>query len=334
MTPPPLPPGYTIRRPTPADIDAVFALTTRWSVGLHGAPDFNREDLESDWQGPDFHLDTDAWVVAAPDGTLAGYADVWKANAGEAGMGVRVDPSHRGRGIGTYLLALAERRARQLVAAPVEAVARQWVSSADAEARHIVAAAGYTVVRRFWRMKIELREQPPAPQWPAGVVVRTLAEGLDTRAMHAATEEAFADHWGHTPVPYDVWARREIERGDFDPALWFVADDVERREIAGVVHARMNGEMGFIDELTVRRAWRHRGLGMALLRQVFAAFYARGMTTVGLGVDAQNVTGATRLYERAGMRVYQEWDIYEKILRADRNSSSVAAAEEDGASLA
>jgi mycothiol synthase len=81
------------------------------------------------------------------------------------------------------------------------------------------------------------------------------------------------------------------------------------------VHARMNGDMGFIDELSVRRPWRRLGVGMALLRAIFAAFYRRGVTTVGLGVDAANLTGATRLYERAGMRVYSEWDVYEKTLR-------------------
>ncbi len=70
-----------------------------------------------------------------------------------------------------------------------------------------------------------------------------------------------------------------------------------------------------VDDLGVRRAYRRRGLGMAQLRHVFAAFYARGIRRVGLGVDAENVTGATRLYGRAGMRVYRAWDLYDKELR-------------------
>jgi hypothetical protein len=37
---------------------------------------------------------------------------------------------------------------------------------------------------------------------------------------------------------------------------------------------------------------------------------------VGLGVDADSLTGATRLYEKAGMHVVRELATYEKELRA------------------
>ena len=40
--------------------------------------------------------------------------------------------------------------------------------------------------------------------------------------------------------------------------------------------------------------------------------------TVRLAVDAANPTGATRLYQRAGMHVAAEYVIYEKVLRPGR----------------
>jgi ribosomal protein S18 acetylase RimI-like enzyme len=43
------------------------------------------------------------------------------------------------------------------------------------------------------------------------------------------------------------------------------------------------------------------------------------MKTIGLGVDASNPTGATRLYQRAGMVVASEHVTYEKELRPGRN---------------
>jgi ribosomal protein S18 acetylase RimI-like enzyme len=67
--------------------------------------------------------------------------------------------------------------------------------------------------------------------------------------------------------------------------------------------------------LGVRRPWRKRGLGLALLHHSFNEFYRRGKRKVGLGVDAQNLTGALRLYEKAGMHVDQAYDTYEKELR-------------------
>jgi ribosomal protein S18 acetylase RimI-like enzyme len=76
--------------------------------------------------------------------------------------------------------------------------------------------------------------------------------------------------------------------------------------------------IGWISTLGVRRPWRKMGLGLALIRHSFGEFYKRGTTIIGLGVDASNPTGATRLYQRAGMYVASEFVSYEKELRAGR----------------
>ena len=72
--------------------------------------------------------------------------------------------------------------------------------------------------------------------------------------------------------------------------------------------------MGWIRSLFVRRPWRRRGLGMALLLDAFRRFHERGERKVGLGVDAESETGATRLYERAGMQVAEATAICRKEL--------------------
>ena len=69
-----------------------------------------------------------------------------------------------------------------------------------------------------------------------------------------------------------------------------------------------------MNELAVRRPWRLRGLGLALLRRAFGEFYSRGTRKVTLAVDSQSLTGATRLYERAGMRVERLYSVYRKEL--------------------
>ena len=66
----------------------------------------------------------------------------------------------------------------------------------------------------------------------------------------------------------------------------------------------------------MRREYRQRGLGHAFLQHSFADFYRRGKRKVGLGVDAYNLTGALRLYERAGMHVARVNITFEKELRA------------------
>lgn len=79
--------------------------------------------------------------------------------------------------------------------------------------------------------------------------------------------------------------------------------------------------MGWVHQLGVRRPWRQRGLGLALLQQSFAALHQRGRLRVGLGVDADSLTGATRLYEKAGMKVVRQYDTYEKELRPGHSIS-------------
>jgi mycothiol synthase len=173
-------------------------------------------------------------------------------------------------------------------------------------------AQGFALVRQFWRMEIEMIAPPDRPAWPAGITVRTMHPDHDARVVHAAIEEAFADHWGHLPRSFEDWEQMVLQRDDFDPTLTFMAFD--GNEVAGAVVNR-HRDMAWVWQLAVRPAWRKRGLGLALLLHAFNEFYQRGDRAVGLGVDAQNLTGATRLYEKAGMHVTRRYDTYEKPLR-------------------
>src|SRR6185436_16749941 len=111
-----------------------------------------------------------------------------------------------------------------------------------------------------------------------------------------------------------------INEPGYDARLWFIA--VEGNEIVGVCICRgedpEDPESGWVNELGVRRAWRKRGLGYALLKHSFAAFYDDGKKRAGLGVDASNLTGALRLYEHAGMYVLRQFNQYEKEFRPGR----------------
>jgi ribosomal protein S18 acetylase RimI-like enzyme len=102
-------------------------------------------------------------------------------------------------------------------------------------------------------------------------------------------------------------------RKDDDHSLWFVVRDGD--EIAG--YARCDAGIrggGFVGMLGVRTAWRRRGLGRALLLHAFREFRRRGLERASLGVDAENPTGATRLYESVGMHVEAEFVTFERQL--------------------
>ena len=80
------------------------------------------------------------------------------------------------------------------------------------------------------------------------------------------------------------------------------------------MHWSGDPEHGYVSVLAVRRPWRKRGLGTALLQHSFAEMKRRGMKRATLGVDAENLTGAVALYERAGMHVEHRYDCYQKLL--------------------
>jgi GNAT superfamily N-acetyltransferase len=106
----------------------------------------------------------------------------------------------------------------------------------------------------------------------------------------------------------------------FDPSLYFLA--CEGDEVVGITLGRLRDEAGWVRTVGVRRPWRRQGVAMALLLTAFRAFYDRGIHVVGLGVDAQSLTGATRVYERAGMHVRTRYDAYQKIIHLDTNPAS------------
>jgi ribosomal protein S18 acetylase RimI-like enzyme len=183
----------------------------------------------------------------------------------------------------------------------------------DAASQTLLASRGYREVRRFWEMTIELGDEPPMdPVLPEGCRIEPFSSEL-AGAFHATLEEAFADHWEYEPQGFERWWERQVAKPDHDPSLWFLVRSGEDVVAATRNDPERSGG-GWIGSLGVRRAWRGRGLAKALLLHSFREFHRRGQRRVGLGVDSENATGATKLYESVGMVVDTEQVVWEKAL--------------------
>jgi mycothiol synthase len=317
MTTHTLPNNFLVRVPTMDDLQAVYELSVACDMADNGMLDFTLEDYQISWHDPDFNLATDAWIVTTRDHKMVAYADTGERQHAKIFAWVHVHPEYRGQGLEQYLIHLTEARARQHIAqAPAQArvTIRNGSSHNNQAFARILEQEGYSYTRSFWRMEIDMEDAPPAPEIPEGIAIRTMQPG-EERAVYELDEEAFQDHWGHMPRPYEDWEHWNVKRSTFDPSLWFMAFDGEA--LAGGAFCSYEKELGggFVGTVAIRRPWRRKGLGLALLRQAFAEFYRHGLRKVGLGVDSQNLTGATRLYERAGMHVALQFDSYEKELR-------------------
>jgi ribosomal protein S18 acetylase RimI-like enzyme len=183
-------------------------------------------------------------------------------------------------------------------------------------AETLLETSGYRRVRGSWTMEIELAAEPPHESRLDGVKIRPYRHPDDEWGVYEAHQEAFLDHWGSHPQTIERWRSFSVDARDFDPTLWFVAwagDDVAGYVLNAYERPGDPG-YGWVGTLGVRRQWRRRGIGEALLHRSFATLHARGQRRVRLSVDSQNTTGATRLYERVGMHVLRASNTWEKTL--------------------
>jgi mycothiol synthase len=305
-----------VMRPTPARFEEALALLQASDAAVWGASDWTESELREDWKRLD--LERDAWLVEL-DGRLAGVAHLLDRKGARFIGDAYVHPELARRGVGNVLLGLLETRVCELRAEWPDrdrVVLQAAHLVGDRRAPALFRGRGYTRVRSFLRMVVDVEREHPAPRWPQGVELRPFDVELHGPQLHAAHEEAFADEWGHVAHPYDEWRERVFDRPSLDPALvpvvWAGGDPVA----FSLNYPKRNGDWGWIGMLGVLPGWRRRGLGLALLRESFRRFRETGETTVALGVDTENPTGATRLYERAGMRVLWQADVWEKELRA------------------
>jgi mycothiol synthase len=280
-----------------------------------GEPRRPEQELTTEWKAPRSHPETDWWVAVSPGGSIAGVILLWPEIAGEVTADHYVHPAHRGLGLGDALLDVIESRAAELPSRRPDGAARRlivWCADTDAVRRTSLDARGFAPVRRSYEMAMDLRDETPRPSWPAGIEPRAVRPGVDEERVWAADEEAFSEHFLFEARSYDEWRLRHLLAGDADPTLWWLAWD--GAELAGYV-IPVRGEQGSeIGDLAVRKPWRRRGVGRALLLAAFATLRDRGETVVRLYVDAHNVTGAVRVYEAAGMRVARRFDVLAKPL--------------------
>ena len=264
-------------------------------------------------------------TIAEVDGRMVGHArrDWVDANDGVREYRTRgaVDPAWRRRGIGTALLADAERQQSALASTHETSRPRflgTFTEGRNAGANAIAQHAGYAPVRWFFDMKrSDLQEDlPEIPPMPDGIEVRPV-QTEQLLQIWRADIEAFRDHWGGGDDSEEAF-RRYQDAPDFDPSLWVVAWDGDEvaAAVVNTIYAHENeatgSRRGWLDSVFTRRAWRKRGLASALIARSLHALASRGMETAMLGVDADNPSGALRLYESFGFEVTDRGQAWRK----------------------
>jgi GNAT superfamily N-acetyltransferase len=329
-----LPAGFTARPGNFDDLQACFEMFNADSLHTTGAVDCNDPNLIlNDWKDPKFSMDKSTRLVFDPAGKLAAYIEVWDTNKPPVHPWIwcSVHPDYHSSGIANALYAWAEARAAQAedrIPAGVRFAPRTGFPLQYAWKRSLVEARGWVYTRSYYRMETVFDGAPDVPPAPQGIVIRPYNPETELEAVVQTFIDSFRDHYGFVVRPLEV----ELENyrhhflGDpiYDPSLWYVAMDGE--QMAGICICRAEDyekpDFGFVNELGVRREWRKRGIGGILLKTAFAEFHRRGQKGAALGVDAFSLTGALRIYERAGMHAARQYDNFEKELRAGEELST------------
>lgn len=309
-----LPPGYSLRPASRDDLDAVVSVEEAYDRADFGHPYGDRLWMEEEWSKGRFDPSCDAWVVVGPTGDVVAFGQTYEEDPQSlVESSARVHPHHQGLGLGTLLVRRMEERAREHLGTETGASLRLLndVTATDESAHRLLEAEGYALDRIFWHMWIDLEDGiPPVPK-PDGPVVRLFDPETDVDGTYEVLRRAFAGHYGYAATPFTEW-KELLRTPAYVPGLWLVA--VSGNEVVGALTGRELMGEGWVQEVGVLAEWRGRGLAAALLTSAFGAFKARGLATAALNVDSQNETGATRLYERVGMRVRRRYDLFLKVL--------------------
>lgn len=288
------------------------------------------EDIERDYG----HLvnskpETDMLMVEDGKGDLAAYVRVdWDVDDERRqvfGFPFNLHPTARIPLLYSHLLEWVEKRSREVAAetkAASTSILRAFLRNVEKDAmlQSALEGQGFSPVRFMNRMSRDLNEPIEVPAMPKGLEVRPVPES-HYRAVINALDEAFQDHWGHSPIrdaDYQAWSSSPV----FKPSLWQVAWDGDQIA-AGVLNTvdeeankQFNIQRGMTDPIFTRRPWRKRGLARTLLMRSLQMFKDMGITEAMLGVDTQNPSGAFALYESCGFKPVMRSVIYEKNITA------------------
>lgn len=294
---------YSVQSARLNDLEAVYKIIANQNTLDYGSALITPDDLQNKWQEINLGNDT---CVAYANHEVQGYAELTEGDWASIYLTERTNVD-----LAFHLLMILEGKITSQNKGRANLFTR--ISEKNNTLLQLFASNGYRSNLSFQIMEITLSETPPLPEWPGGISVRTFTRNQDEQATYRADEEAAEDKGYHDPLNYADWAKRmRMDSESFDPSLWFLACD--GTEVAGAALNLVNKESntGWIDHLSVRRAWRKRGIGKALLLHSFHEFYRKYIHTVRLSVDSKSLSHAPRLYENVGMQTIQQYHIYKK----------------------
>src|ERR1700722_7020046 len=266
------------------------------------------DDLVDDLRDPDVDPERDTIAAFSQGGMVA-----WAGQRAHAGTGGRheiellggVHPGNRGRGLGTRLLAWAERGGRALHEARHSGGQLALSASCPADqddAMALFARAGYRQARWVYLLSLDLAAEVPERPLPAAIRISGYTPE-HSQVARQVRNQAFRDHEGSTDQTQESW-QHWVSYQAFRPEFSFLAYLGDQP--AGLLLVReydaFRQETGrreaYIYTVGVIPEARGRGIASALISRSVAAARADGCDLAPAHADADSPTGSLDRYER------------------------------------
>lgn len=288
---------YFLRRPVKDDIHQVLELMRRCDERDVGFADSDLEDIQDEWRI--CNPAQDAWLAINAQAQIQGYGAVIPCDSGRQ-LNIYDDPGTEQTDLFLGLLILCEKRAVNLIQEHAKAGQDLILTHAAESAEYqikILEEAGYSLAQHVFNMHMDLGQDLPAAQMPADVTLRTAHQGQDEHQLFELIEGAF-DWRERQSRTYEEWQVFMLQAENLDYDLWLLAEH-EKQIIASCLGYAYD-DMGWVRQLAVKKEWRGKGIGQALLLEAFNIFKQRGFAKAGLAVESSN-PNACQFYERTGM---------------------------------
>ena len=242
----------------------------------------------------------DSWLYEADGGVLAaGWVEPPYPGAQRAYPGGGVHPDHWGRGIGRDLFRRQLDRFAELHHDRPEQktwLVERMIPLPGTTVQRLIRRLGFVPERYFFDMSAPVGG--PEPSYPDGLRV-TAYDPARVHDLHEVYLDSFADHYGFEPEPFDDWQAEAVATTRFRPDLTRLVFDGDELVAFATIYD-MPDATAYVGDLGTRSAYRRRGVAAAMLADIRRLAADAGYEQVRLEVDADSLTGAVGVYERAG----------------------------------
>jgi mycothiol synthase len=309
------PEGIDIRPISTGDVEAWAELIAAKEKVDRTGENYSAEDLAEELTDSTVDLERDTIALWA-DGRMIGFG---KADSSDTVIDVdrvriegTIHPEWRRRGLGTTLTRwlihrAGERHAERHPDASGEV--RAGAISTNVWADRMLKSFGFTESRYYFDMRLPLGGPVPEAVVPDGFRLVAFDPQYE-EALRLTHNEVFLDHWGSTPSSEEEWQVWFTGSRTFRPGVSCLVLDGETiaAYVLGYEWEADTAATGvrevYLGQVGTRREYRGRGLARAALAKVLAEAAQAGYERAGLGVDADNPTGALGLYESLGFAVH------------------------------